>query len=1370
MPDFTSEEERLPSPVPEGVYIPEAASAPAPEPEPEPEPEPAPEPEPEPTPSPVPEGVYIPEPEPAPAPEPEPEPAPVPEGVSIPEPAPEPEIVVSGEPYKEPIKTAEIDMPHPTDIIHTPSGDITRAEHDALLAKYPAGIPPASIGTVVEEREGVLPLTPEIEGYKREEEGGEVFFEKDGQYYRRMGSQMVAVPEPSRLRTERLYGVTGTRTDVTPESVTTEGMRPDEILVAMKDAGADVATLLAYIKEHPDAERGAKASQLVRGIQAELAGYEGVAKFEKQMEWGIYPEGSIYIDEQSYLPASAISAIKEGSPELHKTLVDEGYEAYSDALKEHQMDYEEFQSKLKSGELVHLYGQTYFTREELATVQAETPELFKILIDPARGYEGYLAEVKRGQAEFERGIRELENTLKDMPVELQDAYNKGGFEAYNTAVEVYNKKVETEIREFEENILPTQPQILQDAYNKGGFEAYNTAIGIYNKKVETEKALRQEAFDELDKGGYKVTTFSEEKLKEEIKELTSLYNYDEIVKKRDEIAVGVGGDITGYDRTKYLLDNPGNTALLVVAGFDAGEVDLLNKAIIATKVYWTPDYKLDVYAAYVGGVDPEHLETLTDRTEKEIKGLPPSLEGFKLSYAVTHPPPDPSDVPWYTAPYGERQERYLKWEGQAAKAFDKIYGKGEAVKAGGRLVASTLFAPARILEPRVELKDITQLEWIIGATQVILYATPLWLPRVVRLIKPLAKIERLARTAGNSRLRVNIAKSEMVARAWNDPSYAKFASNLQHQIQASMKADKLFLNKLASLNKMTPQQLVSIGKLSGIKGLSGAIKDVGVARITVIKAWEVVGKSKYYTNPTSQAQIIANELYITRLGVLQVAQNNLAGALARASGVMSPIYQLSPMTGWANVMSNTEREIRHLNTELSKAEVTMSKAALPTTRAEAQQYWLDIKAQLSSAQSRLGTYQVAQTAGKAPPSIAKYLVKTETPTQTAIARVDKTLKQIDDWLKGKGAYEPVLPESVGGTSRVAVAVRTTDKIVVPKVVPKTELMPVHAEVAVKVAEKAPAITAPKVGVSVFPGLTAPKVVVSTREATTTVPAEHIAAMTPEQAQRLYGSEIQLVDAVSPYLIIAGAREPAGWLSPAQAVKEAQQISVKQYAEQIAQSAIKQAEKLKTQGVRQAQTRSSVRQAIQNMVKAIGSTALQMQVLQAIQTQAEIKQIIGTQLITITPVKTITPVTPVTPITPITPAPMVPPPAVSGTPVKEKVAKQGAIAWRQGEVTLAGKRVPVWYVLNPPYKRSSDLIRMYSPPKGAIVRKGPRSAYNTIQVLTGKAPSREIGIDMGIQDVFINRPTRKPGKKGAIRFRRDSKQRTKLDISVGGIRV
>lgn len=133
----------------------------------------------------------------------------------------------------------------------------------------------------------------------------------------------------------------------------------------------------------------------------------------------------------------------------------------------------------------------------------------------------------------------------------------------------------------------------------------------------------------------------------------------------------------------------------------------------------------------------------------------------------------------------------------------------------------------------------------------------------------------------------------------------------------------------------------------------------------------------------------------------------------------------------------------------------------------------------------------------------------------------------------------------------------------------------------------------------------------------------------------------------------------------------------------------------------------------------------------------------------------------------------PPPAITAPRTEEErkqLSKKGSIAWRQGMVTLKGVRVPVWYKIHFPYRSDRDVTIHFEPPPGAkgAPYKGKRSAYRSIQLLTGVAPDK-LFIDMGIQDIHITEPA-EPGKIGAIKFKSDPQEKTKGHIQLSGMQA
>lgn len=121
--------------------------------------------------------------------------------------------------------------------------------------------------------------------------------------------------------------------------------------------------------------------------------------------------------------------------------------------------------------------------------------------------------------------------------------------------------------------------------------------------------------------------------------------------------------------------------------------------------------------------------------------------------------------------------------------------------------------------------------------------------------------------------------------------------------------------------------------------------------------------------------------------------------------------------------------------------------------------------------------------------------------------------------------------------------------------------------------------------------------------------------------------------------------------------------------------------------------------------------------------------------------------------------------------KKALGVGGSIAWRQGALKQRGVLKDVWWVIRWPYKSKADVeVLLGDAPPRAVVLEGPGSAYQTIQALTGKPPQFMLTLDMGIFDVKIMQPKKGAGNRPSIKFVRDVKQRTVSDISLSGVKV
>jgi hypothetical protein len=93
--------------------------------------------------------------------------------------------------------------------------------------------------------------------------------------------------------------------------------------------------------------------------------------------------------------------------------------------------------------------------------------------------------------------------------------------------------------------------------------------------------------------------------------------------------------------------------------------------------------------------------------------------------------------------------------------------------------------------------------------------------------------------------------------------------------------------------------------------------------------------------------------------------------------------------------------------------------------------------------------------------------------------------------------------------------------------------------------------------------------------------------------------------------------------------------------------------------------------------------------------------------------------------------------------REKFA--GSLGWKQGFG---------YYAIKHPYTKTSDIAFFKVPPDGFKLVQGANTAYRTIQQITGKPPTKEIKVNMGIVNVHISKPSYKAGDKGAIKFQQN----------------
>jgi len=112
--------------------------------------------------------------------------------------------------------------------------------------------------------------------------------------------------------------------------------------------------------------------------------------------------------------------------------------------------------------------------------------------------------------------------------------------------------------------------------------------------------------------------------------------------------------------------------------------------------------------------------------------------------------------------------------------------------------------------------------------------------------------------------------------------------------------------------------------------------------------------------------------------------------------------------------------------------------------------------------------------------------------------------------------------------------------------------------------------------------------------------------------------------------------------------------------------------------------------------------------------------------------------------------------ISTSKDKGRRSYEGAVAWAQGELKRGKKLVTQYKVWSRPF-RQDDLESFDEGelPPGVKIVPGISSAYETVQQFRGKvAPGEEQIADVGAFVATVHQPEAKPGKAGAIKFKRD----------------
>lgn len=244
----------------------------------------------------------------------------------------------------------------------------------------------------------------------------------------------------------------------------------------------------------------------------------------------------------------------------------------------------------------------------------------------------------------------------------------------------------------------------------------------------------------------------------------------------------------GYDIARYLRNNPGDTETLLNAGFkesDIKEASKFNREVFGVGIesyVGKRDFVIQYFKDKGWEYNKERLDISNPvELREELERLYPNAKDLKYitpysmavaiynaqikeaenAYQERHPAPK-MDVYQYVEEYFKDRgwdyrykdikkdtdaitiipigpaanKLYLERVKEARNSYTDKYGKGAFVSSVAGEQAAYIFAPARAIKPNVEIKDITGMEWGIGAAQVAL----LTLPITSAVLKPLGGV------------------------------------------------------------------------------------------------------------------------------------------------------------------------------------------------------------------------------------------------------------------------------------------------------------------------------------------------------------------------------------------------------------------------------------------------------------------------------------------------------------------------------------------------------------------------------------------------------------------------------------------------------
>ena len=501
------------------------------------------------------------------------------------------------------------------------------------------------------------------------------------------------------------------------------------------------------------------------------------------------------------------------------------------------------------GKKVIVRGKEYYNLDKIAASAALT----KQFIEEVKGGKEILIERRRyslAQAHWEREVKRgaLEVKVKGETMLI-------------SAADAAKIKEET----------PNLHKILVDK----GYDAYIAAIDAY--KFEVQQAQRRQVkfekvHTQLDDGNWVNT-----KWLADLKKSDPIMHHVLTVRgvgaaeakyKANVVALAALDKYTdkegGVDAAKFLWDNPGAKQTLKDAGFTPAQ-------ILVWKNHNTEMTRL-IAVIEEGKLTPLQAETLVSAI---------AAAGFRRKTPIG----TWTEKSWNTLTNEEKA--------QVAMIYESI--KPSPIHAAELIIPgvyvarnwTTLTTEQRALHIAIDVASVLVMVGIFKVAGVVARATS-GAAKITKLAVQAGKVGATLRQATKA-----FATYQKIGKM-GSKTWIKHANKVTTLRQASMKADRLFLESLQRLRTITPRQLKQLAKVSDMRGIDRAIMAVSKAEKELESAWRALSKLKYYPNPKTAKQIAANKKYLEVLAKVERAQVKMQLALSNAGSTLQPRYTPSP--------------------------------------------------------------------------------------------------------------------------------------------------------------------------------------------------------------------------------------------------------------------------------------------------------------------------------------------------------------------------------------------------------------------------------------------------------------------------------------------